>query len=328
MSGEQVSAFKQLYTEVLKNGGDVSKLPSKIANKNIKCFVKESGRYFLVTDAWFYLPCYFTQKAVSDFKGKNSNVLISDLEKNVILITDWTLEMAKVKSEDVFTSYGGIEIKLIVKSFQPVLKEKVELKRYPVNLYRDDEIKNLINSYTHDCMTAAVGKGVKGESLPVIGAKAGAGAGVVSFASGPAFGGWTFKEGKTPTVPMSSILKQEKGASPKKADPTSKAKVIGGAKGAPKSAKKEAVKGLGSKIAKFSPPGKKNNAKKSTAKLISGATPVLPSPGDGRSGAGTTNQQTMKEFKKMVEWISKNKSGKAKKAGGKTPKGPTKAIKK
>jgi len=31
-------------------------------------------------------------------------------------------------------------------------------------------------------------------------------------------------------------------------------------------------------------------AKKSTAKIISGATPVLPSPGDGRSGAGTTNQ--------------------------------------
>jgi len=223
------------------------------------------------------LPCYFTQKAVSDFKAKNSNVLISDLEKNVILITDWTLEMAKVKSEDVFTSYGGIEIKLIVKSFQPVLKEKVELKRYPVNLYRDDEIKSLIQSYTHDCMSAAVGKGIKGESLPGIGVKGGAGAGVVSFASGPTFSSFTFKEGKTPTVTMASILKQEKGASPKKADPTSKAKVIGGAKAGGKSASKSGVKGLGSKIAKYSPPSKKNMAKKSAARLISGATPVLPS---------------------------------------------------
>ena len=72
MSGEQVSAFKQLYTEVLKNGGDVSKLPSKIVNKKIKCFVKESGRFFLVTDAWFYLPCYFIQMAVSEFKGNQN----------------------------------------------------------------------------------------------------------------------------------------------------------------------------------------------------------------------------------------------------------------
>jgi hypothetical protein len=322
---DQVSAFKQLYSEVLKNGGDVSKLPSKIASKSIKCFVKESGRFFLVTDAWFYLPCYFTQKAVSDFKAKNSNLLISDLEKNVILITDWSLEMAKVKSEDVFTSYGGIEIKLIVKSFQPVLKEKVELKRYPVNLYRDEEIKMLIQAYTHQCMSNAVKSGVKGESLPDIGKKGGAGAGVVSFSSGATFSNWTFKEGKTPTVAMASILKQEKGASPKKADPTGKAKVIGGAKSGGKSGK-TASKSLGSKLAKFSPTNKKNAAKKSTAKIFSGATPVLPSPGDGRSGAGTTNQQTMREFKKMVEWINKSKGkGSAKKVGKKSA---SKGIKK
>jgi hypothetical protein len=324
---DQVSAFKQLYSEVLKNGGDVNKLPSKMTSKSIKCFVKESGRFFLVTDAWFYLPCYFTQKAVSDFKSKNSNVNISDLEKNVILITDWSLEMAKVKSEDVFTSYGGIEIKLIVKSFQPVFKEKVELKRYPVNLYRDDEIKNLINAYTYSCLSSAVKSGVKGESLPGIGSKGGSGAGVVSFANGASFSSWTFKEGKTPTVSMASILKQEKGSSPKKQDPTSRAKVIGGAKSGGKSAKKESgAKSLGSKLAKFSPTNKKNLAKKSTAKIFSGATPVLPSPGDGRSGAGTTNQQTMREFKKMVEWINKSKGkASAKKVGKKSA---SKGIKK
>jgi len=71
-------------------------------------------------------------------------------------------------------------------------------------------------------------------------------------------------------------------------------------------------------------------AKKSTAKLISGATPVLPSPGDGRSGAGTTNQQTMAQFKRMVAWLNKKKQGKqstGKKSSGK-PKSSSKAIKK
>merc|ERR1712086_109772 len=290
MSAEQqVSAFKQLYTEVLKNGGNVAKLPPAIAKKNIKCFVKESGRYFLVTDAWFYIPCYFTPKAVTDFKAKNSNVNISDLQRNVILITDWTLEMAKVKSEAVFTSYGGIEIKLIVKAFQPVVKEKVELKRYPVNLYRDDEIKNMIQSYTHSCMSTAVKGGVKSESLPEIGKKGGPGAGVVSFATGGSFTAWSFKEGKTPTVAISAILKQEKGSSPKKDDPTGRAKVVGGSKQMAKPAKKESgVRSIGSKLVKYSPPSKKNLAKKSAAKLIN-APAVLPSPGDGRSGQGTTN---------------------------------------
>jgi hypothetical protein len=72
-------------------------------------------------------------------------------------------------------------------------------------------------------------------------------------------------------------------------------------------------------------------AKKSTAKLVSGATPVLPSPGDGRSGAGTTNQQTMAQFKRMVAWLNKKKQGKqsaGKKSGNGKPKSTSKGIKK
>jgi len=42
----------------------------------------------------------------------------------------------------------------------------VTLSRYPVNLYRDDEIKTLIQSYTHSCVSSAIKAGVKSESLP------------------------------------------------------------------------------------------------------------------------------------------------------------------
>jgi len=104
---------------VLQSGGDVNKNSSKIFAKIIKCFVKESGKYFLVTDAYFYIPCYFTPKAYQDFKAKNANLNLTDLQNHVILITDWSLEMSKVSSANVFTSYCGIEIKLIVKAFSP-----------------------------------------------------------------------------------------------------------------------------------------------------------------------------------------------------------------
>jgi len=80
---------------------------------------------------------------------------ITDLKSRVIMITDWTLEMNRVNSADVFTSYGGLEVKLIVRSFKPNVqeKDKVVLSRHPVNLYRDDEMKTLIQNYTHQCLS-------------------------------------------------------------------------------------------------------------------------------------------------------------------------------
>lgn len=202
---------------MIKNGGDFSKLSESIPKKQIKCFVKESFPHFLVTDNFFYVACYFTKKVVDDFKAKYPNVNITDLKSKVIIITDWSLEMSQVNSADVFTSYGGIEIKLIVKQFKPSLteKDKVTLTRYPVNLFRDDEMKTLIQNYTHGCITAAVQKSLKNDSLPEISkftGKTDPKQGIVNFSSGATFTQYGFKEGKTQTVDMVTIFKQEKGA--------------------------------------------------------------------------------------------------------------------
>jgi hypothetical protein len=141
----------------------------------------------LVTDGFFYVPCYFTKKAIDEFHQKFSNLNITDLRSRVITISDWTLEMNKVNSANVFTSYGGLEVRLIVKSFKPVTQEKDQptLTRHPVNLYRDDEMKILIQNYTHQCVSDAVNSGAK-ENLQDISkfaaAKAGVAQGIVSFA--------------------------------------------------------------------------------------------------------------------------------------------------
>jgi hypothetical protein len=71
----------------------------------------------------------------------------------------------------VFTSYAGVEVKLIVKSFkvQPGGQgQKLSIIRYPVNIYRDSEIKNLISSFVTGAQNSAIASGVKGESLPDI----------------------------------------------------------------------------------------------------------------------------------------------------------------
>ena len=98
---------------MFKQGGDFNKV-GKDMKKPIKCYVKESFPYFLVSDGYFFVPCYFTKEAVAEFRQKFSNVRISELEDKVIVLNNWTLEMKKVNSAEVFTSYANLEVRLIV----------------------------------------------------------------------------------------------------------------------------------------------------------------------------------------------------------------------
>ena len=139
-----MSDLKNLFSDMIRNRGDFSKVKNR--NQHFKCFVKESYPHFLVNDNHYYVQAYFTKRAVDGFKSKNDNINIVVLKSRVITITDWTLETNIVNSGDIFTSYGGLEVRLIVKAFKlnQQDKDKVVLSRHPVNLYRDDEMKTLI----------------------------------------------------------------------------------------------------------------------------------------------------------------------------------------
>jgi hypothetical protein len=105
---------------MFSQGGDFSKVGANL-KKPIKCYVKESFPHFLVTDGYFFVPVYFTKEAVTEFKQKFSNVHIVDLQDKVIVLNNWTLEMKKVNSAEVFTSYSNLEVRLVVHSFKPNL---------------------------------------------------------------------------------------------------------------------------------------------------------------------------------------------------------------
>ena len=153
MSKAQVnnSAFKQLYSETFNQGGDFSKV-GKDLKKPIKCFVKESFPYFLLSDGYFFVPAYFTKEAIAEFRKSFSNVNITDLQGKVVVLNNWHLELKKVNSAEVFTSYANLEARLIVTSFKPNLQEKLQPNRYPTNLYRDDEIKTTIQFFRHQAV--------------------------------------------------------------------------------------------------------------------------------------------------------------------------------
>ena len=136
--------FKKIYTDIISAGFDTSKAPKK---GELIVGVKESFPHFLVTDNTYFVRLYFTKKAVDDFKSAYPNVNIVDLAKKTIKVTDWSIEMAK-SSNNNFTSYAGVEIKLIAKALK-VDKKEFFLSTYPRNIYRDQGIKTMILNQLH-----------------------------------------------------------------------------------------------------------------------------------------------------------------------------------
>jgi hypothetical protein len=363
---KQQSAFKQLFTEMLNQGGDFSKV-SKDLKKPLKTYVKESYPFFLVTDGFFFVQAYFTKEAVADFKQKFGNVNIHELSDKVVVINTWSLEMRKVNSAENFTSYGNLEIRLIVHSFKPNLNEKLNPTRYPINLFRDDEFKTQIQQFRHSAIQAALAKSSKGDSLPDIAkvstaSKSKVEGGIVRASSGKGddFSEFSFKEGNTAVLSIKDIFVQEKGSKAAGERPAEAAapKVKGGAKGkgkaasksvakAAKRAKKRAesaeVKKTVEKVIKYTP-SKSQSAKKETpqktgkvsVKKSVSKKGTMASP-SGKKSTKTTDQMTMAQFKQYLDWHEKKKiagkvlgkrsaTSKASAASGKASKASKKAA--
>jgi len=294
-----MSSFKKLYTDIISSGFDLKKSIPK--SKDLHVYVKESFPHFLVTDNYYFVRLYMTKKAVDEFHAKHPNHNIVDLKSTSIKIKSWTIEMAK-SSNNNFTSYAGVEIKLIAHEFGMV-NQNLQLDRYPQNIYRDSNIKTLILDQLHKGLTSSV----PSAALPDI-SKFGKGSvsqGVVKAGPNAA----SFTAGKTATVDMNSIFKQEKGDGAFKALSGSanvKPKVSGG-----KSAKKAkaSVKKASSISKTLMKSG--NNQKKTVGKITGGG---MPTPGDASNGKLTTGQQSLGDFKKMMSWYNKKqKAGTPKK---------------
>ena len=64
-------------------------------------------------------------------------------------MNDWRLELRRVNSNEVWTSYADLEPRLIVTSLKPNVGEKLNPHRFPQNLFRDSEIKTVIQNFRH-----------------------------------------------------------------------------------------------------------------------------------------------------------------------------------
>ena len=62
----------------------------------------------------------------------------------MVQINKWTIELIGSSTSQTFTSYAGVEMRMIIHQMDIKKDYKVELKKYPTNLYRDDLMKHVI----------------------------------------------------------------------------------------------------------------------------------------------------------------------------------------
>lgn len=289
-----MSAFKTLFTDLVNNGGDFNRLSKDLTKQMLKVFVKETSPYFLISDGYFFVPAYFTRAALDEFEKKFSNIKVAQLNERVVLISNWSLELRRVDSNAVFTSYNGLEVRLIVHSFKPNLSEQVHPKRWPSNLYRDSEFKGTIQAFRHRCVQAAADK-VAANDTPLS---------CRNIADSVVAGkdDWNFKDGNTAVISI--------GGGRKAVAAGGVARVKAGAKGKAKAAAKAVAKkgNVASKVANFAP-------KKAAAKGKQSTTGKRPaSVGGKKSAVGTTDRMNMQTLKKFLK---SQAAKKGKKSAGK-----------
>ena len=112
------SAFKTLLVKFLQANADMLKLPSKY-HVPIKCSVEKSSPNFLITDGLFFIGGYFTQEALDKHKARNG-VAVENLKGFLIDLNKWSLELVVNSSTDIFTSYAGLELRMIIHDFKVV----------------------------------------------------------------------------------------------------------------------------------------------------------------------------------------------------------------
>ena len=122
----------------------MAKMPKKFKGA-LRCSVKETSPNFLVTDGSYFISAYFTPESYEQFRKENGALRVTDLKDIMVQINKWTIEL--VGTSDAFTSYAGIEMKMVIHQMDLKKDFRVELKKFPTNLYRDDKMKTQINHF-------------------------------------------------------------------------------------------------------------------------------------------------------------------------------------
>ena len=126
LEGEsKFSAFKLLLINFLGCNADAMKIDKKF-KKTIRVCVKDILPQFVLTDGYFNLSGYITKEAYDEYnKNPKNKMKITDLRDYMLNLERWTIDLVQVDSKDSFTSYAGLEMRLIIHQFSVFSESRV-----------------------------------------------------------------------------------------------------------------------------------------------------------------------------------------------------------
>ena len=167
------SAFKMMLLNFLQVNGDPLKLDKKLT-KTLRVGVKDVLPQFVLTDGQFNISGYITKEAYDDYNSNPKNtVKIENLKDYMLNLERWTIDLVtrsvnENKENESFTSYAGLEMRLVITKMSQYSDNPVELpNKYSTNLYRDPVVAQCINSFIESQMKVHLDKAIKKQTKPV-----------------------------------------------------------------------------------------------------------------------------------------------------------------
>ena len=145
---EKTHVFKELFAEMLANNGRFNKLPEEHRTP-FTAYVYTSVPKFFVSDGSHFVSTYFTKKCIADFNKRYPKIGLTELHGKFITITNWSLNLIDIDSENNPLSYLNMEIQLVIEELKPNFSSKMTCNSFLLNIYKDNDVKLDFAIYKH-----------------------------------------------------------------------------------------------------------------------------------------------------------------------------------
>jgi hypothetical protein len=141
--------FKKVVLSFLENNGDFDAVPAAL-KKNFVCQIYLDNPQLVIQDETHFIGAYLTQESFTAFRKAHKALKLTQSAGDKFEVDDWCLELVKVDSEKVFTSYADKEVRLIINSIKPAPSANFTPNSYVENIHRDNDVKLMIAKLTHE----------------------------------------------------------------------------------------------------------------------------------------------------------------------------------
>jgi len=131
--------FKRVAISLLEHDNDWDKVPNSLKGPiSVQAYV--DNPQFVVNDETHFIGAYLTKKCFDSYR-REFKVKLTESRHEYFIAENWKLELVKVDSEEVFTSYADREVRLVIEKLKHDPSSNLTANTFVENLHRDNDLK-------------------------------------------------------------------------------------------------------------------------------------------------------------------------------------------